>query len=103
MTNLSSIPSASRRAILKIGLGTALTGLLAPYALGETPPVQPAAFKPVADPAPIVDARFPCEIAQDVWLIPDRRINASLFSPTPMPTRSMLSVRWPSKTTPRSS
>jgi len=75
MTNLSSIPFASRRVALKAGLGTALTGLLAPYALGEMPPVQPAAFKPVAEPAPIVDARFPCEIAQDVWLIPDRRIN----------------------------
>ena len=27
-----------------------------------------------ADPTPLVDARFPCQIAPDVWLIPDRRV-----------------------------
>ena len=26
------------------------------------------------DPVPLVDARFPCEIAESVWIIPDRRI-----------------------------
>jgi hypothetical protein len=29
---------------------------------------------PRTDPPPLVDARFPCEIAEDVWVIPDRRI-----------------------------
>ena len=26
------------------------------------------------DPVPLVNARFPCEIAESVWIIPDRRI-----------------------------
>lgn len=71
------MPSATRRAALKIGLGTVLAGLLVPSAFGDspTPAQQAVTLKPVADPDPIVDARFPCEIAPDVWIIPDRRIN----------------------------
>lgn len=33
---------------------------------------QPVA--PRTDPVPLVDARFPCEIAEDIWIIPDRRV-----------------------------
>ncbi len=76
--NTSSAPSASRRAALKIGLGAALAGLLprqAAFGDNRLAPQQAVALKPVADPDPIVDARFPSEIARDVWLIPDRRIN----------------------------
>ncbi len=72
---IASAPPATRRTALKIGLGTALAGLLASQAaFGDSPATLPA-FKPVADPDPVVDARFPCEIAPDVWIIPDRRIN----------------------------
>ncbi len=62
-----------RRAALKVGIGTAAAGLLAGRAgAADGPPVS--APPPVVDPVPTVDARFPCQIAADVWLIPDRRV-----------------------------
>lgn len=75
------VPPVDRRVALKLGLGAALTGLLAGRAAfggpaaPEPPPTYKSTYKPVADPDPLVDARFPSEIAEGVWLIPDRRIN----------------------------
>jgi glyoxylase-like metal-dependent hydrolase (beta-lactamase superfamily II) len=34
--------------------------------------VEPTVSKP---PLPIVDARFPCRIADGIWIIPDKRVN----------------------------
>jgi glyoxylase-like metal-dependent hydrolase (beta-lactamase superfamily II) len=71
----------SRRSALKLGLGTAvssLLGLTETRAGNVTNSVTPSPSQPVrsprTDPVPLVDARFPCEIAEDVWIIPDRRI-----------------------------
>jgi glyoxylase-like metal-dependent hydrolase (beta-lactamase superfamily II) len=71
----------NRRNALKLGLGTGIGGLLglgAARAVDATTSQTPAAPKETAtpriDPVPLVDARFPCEIAEDVWIIPDRRI-----------------------------
>ena len=62
-----------RRAALKVGIGTAAAGLLARRA-GAADPPPVTALPPAVDPAPSVDARLPCQIAPDVWLIPDRRV-----------------------------
>src|SRR5580692_1553259 len=71
----------NRRAALKLGLGTGISSLVGLSAAGTEDPTNsqtPAAAKetatPRTDPVPLVDARFPCEIAEDVWVIPDRRI-----------------------------
>jgi glyoxylase-like metal-dependent hydrolase (beta-lactamase superfamily II) len=71
----------NRRTALKLGLGTGIGTLLGIGAVrGEDPTATatPATVtqQPLAptDPSPLVDARFPCEIADDVWIIPDRRI-----------------------------
>jgi glyoxylase-like metal-dependent hydrolase (beta-lactamase superfamily II) len=76
----TSLP-LDRRAALKIGLGTSIGSLLGlASARAEDPPgnQQPPGTNvnmgPRTDPPPLVDARFPCEIAEDVWVIPDRRI-----------------------------
>ena len=70
-----------RRNALKVGIGTGIASLLALRAArGDDPSNSPtpAATKetaaPRTDPLPLIDARFPCEIAEDVWIIPDRRI-----------------------------
>jgi hypothetical protein len=66
---------------LKLGLGTgigSLLGLRAATAEDPTNTPSPTATNqpttPRTDPLPLIDARFPCEIAEDVWIIPDRRI-----------------------------
>jgi len=71
----------NRRAALKLGLGTGIGSLVGLSAAGAEDPTKsqtPAAAKetatPRTDPLPLVDARFPCEIAEDIWIIPDRRI-----------------------------
>jgi glyoxylase-like metal-dependent hydrolase (beta-lactamase superfamily II) len=70
-----------RRGALKVGIGTGIASLLGLSAATAEDPTkspapaatnQPAA--PRTDPLPLIDARFPCEIAEDVWIIPDRRI-----------------------------
>jgi glyoxylase-like metal-dependent hydrolase (beta-lactamase superfamily II) len=70
-----------RRTALKLGLGTgigSLLGLASARAEDRTSNQQPPGTNvntgPRTDPPPLVDARFPCEIAEDVWVIPDRRI-----------------------------
>jgi hypothetical protein len=70
----------NRRTVLKLGLGTSIGGLLglastrAEEKPGSQQPSQTNAnVGPRSDPPPLVDARFPCEIAEDVWVIPDRR------------------------------
>jgi hypothetical protein len=70
-----------RRAALKLSAGTAVASLLGPARIraeDQTTSRQPAQSAgntvPRTDPTPLVDARFPCEIAENVWLIPDRRI-----------------------------
>jgi Metallo-beta-lactamase superfamily len=71
----------NRRSALKVGIGTgiaSLLGLRADAAEDSTSTATPASVtqQPLApkEPPPLVDARFPCEIAEDVWIIPDRRI-----------------------------
>jgi hypothetical protein len=70
-----------RRAALKLGLGIgigSLLGLASARAEDRTSnrqtPGSNGNMGPRTDPPPLVDARFPCEIAEDVWVIPDRRI-----------------------------
>ena len=71
-----------RRAVLKLGMATGLGSLLGlPPAQAEDSQSGPPptggngnAASPRTDPVPLIDARFPCEIAEDVWIIPDRRI-----------------------------
>ena len=76
----------NRRTALKLGLGTGIGTLLGVGAVrGEDPTAtstpSTSAQQPLAptDPSPLVDARFPCEIAEDVWIIPDRRIAATAY------------------------
>jgi glyoxylase-like metal-dependent hydrolase (beta-lactamase superfamily II) len=71
----------NRRDALKLGLGTVvgcLVGSPPAGAEGQTaakPPPQPGGNVVArTDPTPLVDARFPSEIAENVWIIPDRRI-----------------------------
>ena len=71
----------NRRTALKVGIGTGIVSPLGRYtatAEDSTNSATPATatVQPVApmDPVPLVDARFPCEIAEDVWIVPDRRI-----------------------------
>jgi glyoxylase-like metal-dependent hydrolase (beta-lactamase superfamily II) len=71
----------NRRSALKVSIGTGIASLLgfgAAAAEDSTNTATPATVtqQPLApkDPSPLVDARFPCEIAEDVWIIPDRRI-----------------------------
>ena len=75
----TSLP-LDRRTALKLGLGTSIGGLLglastrAEERPGSQQPSQTNVnVGPRTDPPPLVDARFPCEIAEDVWVIPDRR------------------------------
>jgi glyoxylase-like metal-dependent hydrolase (beta-lactamase superfamily II) len=69
-----------RRAALKLGLGGvgSLLGFASARAedgaSNQQRPGTNANTGPRTDPPPLVDARFPCEIAEDVWIIPDRRI-----------------------------
>jgi glyoxylase-like metal-dependent hydrolase (beta-lactamase superfamily II) len=70
-----------RRAALKLGLGTSIGGLIglaSARAEDRSGNQQPSGtnvkMAPRTDPPPLVDARFPCEIAEDVWVIPDRRV-----------------------------
>jgi hypothetical protein len=65
-----------RRAALKLGIGTgigSLLGLASARAEDRPSNQQPAGTSvnvaPRTDPPPLVDARFPCEIAEDVWVI----------------------------------
>jgi hypothetical protein len=76
----TSLP-LDRRAALKLGLGTSIGGLLGLTSAraedrpgNQQPPGTSIKMVPRTDPPPLVDARFPCEIAEDVWVIPDRRI-----------------------------
>lgn len=70
-----------RRGALEVGIGTGIASLLGlSAATAEDPsksPTPAATNQPTAprtDPLPLIDARFPCQIAEDVWIIPDRRI-----------------------------
>jgi len=61
-----------RRTALKLGLGVAAATLtVRPVAASNLPSTTIT----LADPLPEVDARFPSQIAQGVWLLPDHRIN----------------------------
>lgn len=62
--------SINRRTALKAGLGAAAVSLVALRTAAQTN----ANLKPASDPLPLIDARFPYEIAKNVWLIPDKRI-----------------------------
>ena len=76
----TSLP-LNRRAALKLGLGGGIGGLFG-FASARAEdrtseqqrPGTNVNMVPRTDPPPLVDARFPCEIAEDVWVIPDRRI-----------------------------
>ena len=70
-----------RRAALKLGLATGVTTLLGfrpvrgdDQTSAPTPAATNETAAPRTDPVPLVDARFPCEIAEDISIIPDRRI-----------------------------
>jgi hypothetical protein len=76
----ASLP-LNRRAALKLGLGGGIGGLFgfaSARAEDRTSEQQRPGTNvnrgPRTDPPPLVDARFPCEIVEDVWVIPDRRI-----------------------------
>src|ERR1700733_2668259 len=80
-TNMKTSLVLDRRASLKLGLGIgigSLLGLASAQAEDRTSnqqtPGSNGNMGPRTDPPPLVDARFPCEIAEDVWVIPDRRI-----------------------------
>lgn len=66
---------------MKLGMATGLGSLLGltpaqaeDSQSGPTPTGGNGNAAPRTDPVPLIDARFPCEIAEDVWIIPDRRI-----------------------------
>ncbi len=61
-----------RRIALKLGLGVAAAALTGRHAAAAN---LPSTTITLADPLPEVDARFPSQIAQGVWLLPDHRIN----------------------------
>jgi glyoxylase-like metal-dependent hydrolase (beta-lactamase superfamily II) len=72
----------NRRTALKVGIGTGIVSLVGLRTAAAEDPTNggtptTATQQPVTprtDPIPLVDARFPCEIAEDIWIIPDRRI-----------------------------
>ena len=66
---------------MKPGVGTLVGSLLDParsraadQTTNQAPAQSAGNIVPRTDPTPSVDARFPCEIAEKVWIIPDRRI-----------------------------
>ena len=62
-----------RRAFLRLGIAGAVGGSVlwqATSAQAADAPAPPTVSEP---PLPIVDARFPCRIADGVWIIPDKR------------------------------
>jgi glyoxylase-like metal-dependent hydrolase (beta-lactamase superfamily II) len=59
--------------MLKLSFFGSLAGLVAPAAIGAQEPVPPPVPQP-EPPMPIVDARFPAEIARGVFVLPDKRI-----------------------------
>ncbi len=61
-----------RRIALKLGLGVAAATLAGRQATAAN---LPSTTITLADPLPEVDARFPSQITQGVWLLPDHRIN----------------------------
>lgn len=73
----SSKPSASastdRRRVLKLSLLGSLTALTPTLASAAQEPVQARPPMP-APAAPVVDARFPAEVAPGVFVLPDKRI-----------------------------
>lgn len=67
----ASLASWPRRDFLQLGGASLLGGLplwskAAPLAAYSLPAATP--------PLPLVDARFPCRIADGIWLIPDQRV-----------------------------
>jgi hypothetical protein len=79
-TNMETSLPLDRRTALKLGLGTGIGGLLGLTSTqaeerpgNQQPSRTNVNVGPRTDPPPLVDARFPCEIAEDVWVIPDRR------------------------------
>jgi len=70
----TSLP-LNRRAALKLGLGGGIGGLFG-FASARAEdrtseqqrPGTNVNMVPRTDPPPLVDARFPCEIAEDVWV-----------------------------------
>jgi glyoxylase-like metal-dependent hydrolase (beta-lactamase superfamily II) len=79
---MTSPSGLNRRTALKVGIGTGIVSLLdlrTATAGDSTSRATPATITqqsvaPRIDPVPLVDARFPCQIAEDVWILPDRRI-----------------------------
>jgi hypothetical protein len=66
-----------RRTALKLGLGTGISSLLGLSTArakdptnGQTPATTNKTAARRTDPVPLVDGRFPCEIAEDTWIIP---------------------------------
>jgi hypothetical protein len=71
----------NRRDALKVGLGTAVGSLVGSLPAGaegqattQQAPQSGGNLVARTDPTPLVDAWFPSEIAEHVWIIPDRRI-----------------------------
>jgi glyoxylase-like metal-dependent hydrolase (beta-lactamase superfamily II) len=66
----------SRRAFVRLGAVGAAFGSLPLWSPVTTARAaeSPAAPAEVRPPLPVVDARFPCRIADGIWLIPDKRI-----------------------------
>jgi len=62
-----------RRVFLRLG-GAGLLGSLPLWAAAHAPAAAVAPVAVAQPPLPIVDARFPCRIADGVWLVPDKRI-----------------------------
>ena len=74
----TAFPAASRRGLLELSLCGGLAALTATTVAKADEPVQSRVqVRPtVPDPVlPIVDARFPAEIAPGVFMLPDKRIS----------------------------
>lgn len=71
------LPSSDRRQVLRLAALGGLAATAAPFAADAqtTGQAEPPPRLPAAKPAPpVVDARFPHEIAPGVFILPDRRI-----------------------------
>ncbi len=66
-------PVANRRGLLRLSLCGALAGLAPSVAASAAEPPPMGASVPAAPP-PIVDTRFPAEMAPGVFLVPDKRV-----------------------------
>jgi glyoxylase-like metal-dependent hydrolase (beta-lactamase superfamily II) len=72
-TSNKSKTSSNRRRFLQLGAFSAM-GSFSLLKANVSEAANPAALPVSQPPLPRVDARFPCRIADGIWIIPDKRI-----------------------------